>query len=260
MFKKVLASATLVAVMTGMLGMTAFASDIPWDTNGGTSTIEGEAYGVEPTISVELPGDLAFGINPLYLDADEDGKVDPQIVTAQYTITNYSNVDVQITTKTKLTVGSDVAIIEPEDNSKFDSKSKELLAVDKKKAIWLYQLLPTAAATIKDGAGVLTVTDIAHDATKFKGDVPGNTLNATDDKEVIYKLAKFDEAKNLQPANVSGFAFSGAVDPNASFAEGDVKVTTVFTLNTLTTNQSSSLFEASDLNSKTYDATVVKLK
>ena len=54
------------------------------------------AFPVDPVIEVELPGDLAFGINPLSLDADDDGTADDQIVTSQYMITNYSNVPVLI--------------------------------------------------------------------------------------------------------------------------------------------------------------------
>ena len=76
--------------------------------------------------------------------------------------------------------------------------------------------------------------------------------------EVFFKLAKLDSTGAVKAENVSGFGFNGAVDPSSNFAEGDLKVTTVFTLNTLTTNQGTELYQGLTKNSATYDATVNK--
>lgn len=56
----------------------------------------------------------------------------------------------------------------------------------------------------------------------------------------------------------SGFQFSGAVDPNASFEEADeIKVSTKFTLNTLSPNQATNGYEKLDTD---YADSVVKVK
>lgn len=263
MFKKVLASATLVAVMTSMLGMTAFASstDLPWDTNGGKATVEGDGTPIEPTIEVALPGDLSFGINPLRLDADEDGTADKQIVLMDYTITNRSNVDMLVTAKTKATVDTSVDLLAAVDKDSFDELSKELnpSATAGKKAIWLVQLLPTGATTFTDGVPALDVTALKDDGTDDSTTTMGKTLTASDN-EVMFKLAKYDfEKDELVAGNVSGFVFAGAVDPGAAFAEGDVKVTTVFELKTLTKNQFDNSYVTDELDKdNAFDATVVK--
>lgn len=268
MFKKVLASATLVAVMTSMLGMTAFASapaTPEWDTNGGKATVEGDGVAVEPIIQVELPGDLSFGINPLRLDADEDGTADQQIVRVDYTITNYSNVDVLVTAETKATVGDKVELLDVKVAADaYDANSDELLpsTTPGNKAMWLVQLLPTKDATITDGVGVLGLTDLNYDGADIDTTIKGYSIKATAN-EVNFKLEKFDyKTETLKPSNVSGFAFSGAVDPDATFVEGDVKVSTVFTLKTLTDKQSTGSYELVDdpSGSAKFGATVVQEK
>lgn len=272
MFKKVLASATLVAVMTSMLGMTAFAADatIPWDTNGGSQEITGDGVPVEPIIQVELPGDLSFGINPLRLDGDEDGKVDAQIVSSDYTISNYSNVDVLITAKTWVTVKDTVDLkktVTAADD--YDKISKELNPTTDKNAMWLVQLLPNAPTEFDatEGTPILKVKDLSYDGTDESTSIAGKTLGS-DDKaptEVLFKLKQFDytkeeAAQKLDAANVSGFKFAGVLDPNATFVAEDVKVTTIFTLNTLSTKQYEESYGESTINSVKLDVTVTEKK
>lgn len=272
MFKKVLASATLVAVMTSMLGMTAFAADatIPWDTNGGSQEITGDGVPVEPIIQVELPGDLSFGINPLRLDGDEDGKVDAQIVSSDYTISNYSNVDVLITAKTWVTVKDTVDLkktVTAADD--YDKISNELNPTTDKKAMWLVQLLPNEPTEFDatEGTPILKVKDLSYDGTDESTSIAGKTLGS-DDKaptEVLFKLKQFDYTKaeaeqKLAPTNVSGFKFAGVLDPNATFEAEDVKVTTIFTLNTLSTKQYEESYGESSINSVKLDVTVTEKK
>ena len=71
MLKKKLSTFLAVALAAVMLPTTFLAGES--DTNGGTAEMEWGMYGVEPIIQVELPGDMAFAVNPLYLDANEDG-------------------------------------------------------------------------------------------------------------------------------------------------------------------------------------------
>ena len=55
--KRAIAAATAMAAMSSMCAMTAFAED-EWNTNGGKSEVIGESTAYQPTIEVELPGDL----------------------------------------------------------------------------------------------------------------------------------------------------------------------------------------------------------
>ena len=264
MFKKKLLSAILSAsLVAAMLPTGVMASD--WNTNGGEATVEGGSYIVEPIIEVELPGDLTFGINPLYLDADEDGdKESTQIVSGQYIITNYSNVDVLVSAKTSLTKGADSKVSILTDTT-VDSISGELAATADVKNAFLAIMLPKAAATITDEGVTITtnIVDLATNGDSAADEIGGYVLgtDAGAATEVLFKLTKFDyTTEELAAANVSGFTFDGAVDPNATFVEGDLTVQTVFTLNTLTDDQSSGSYEPLELNSATFDSTIVQVK
>ena len=255
MVKKIVRTGLALLTVSSMFAMTAFAAegDEVWNVNKGKSTVEGDAWTVDPIIEVELPGDLAFGINPLSLDADEDGTADEQIVSGDYLITNNSNVPVLVGTKTTLIGGDNVAILA---DAEYDDQSGDLKAVDGKKAIWMVQLFPTAPATISEEGNTLNVTDLT--ATDANADVKGKCIaGSTDDKAVnaLFLLAA-NTGDTLKPECVSGFKFAGAVDPNATFEEADaIKVTTVFTLNTLSANQVANNYEVLDTG---YDTTVVK--
>lgn len=129
MVKKILATAAATAVMTSMFAATAFAAEeLPeWNTNGGQSLIEGDTYVVQPVIEVALPGELSFGINPLKLDADDDPETTTdrvQIISGEYTIANYSNVDVLVTANTKV-VGDSVQLAKAA-TAEWDTKTSEL--------------------------------------------------------------------------------------------------------------------------------------
>lgn len=256
MMKKIVAITTAAAAITSLFATSVFAADaepLPWNTNGGSMEMEGDAYTVDPVIEVELPGDLAFGINPLQLDADEDGNADAQIVSGQYPVINYSNVPVLVEASTTLEAGDKVAILADADYE----TNGDLKATDGKKAIWMAQLYPTSAATIgTEGEITLKTTDIA--ASNKNADIKGKPLGSTA-AEVKFMLAAYKDADGLKPAGVSGFKFGGAVDPNATFdAETDaIKVKTTFTLNTLSQNQVANDYETLDTG---YDTTVVKDK
>lgn len=255
MVKKIMRTGLAALTVVSMFATTAMAAD--WNENGGTSEVVGDAEIINPTIEVELPGDLAFGINPLGLDTDEDGTGEPQIITSDYIITNYSNIPVLVKASTKLTAAtsSNVQILtdaDYEDNG-------DLKATADKKAIWLAQLYPTSAATTTADGAKLNVTDIT--AKQTQADIKGKTITGTD-TDMLFKLAAYAETTTgsgiTKPECVSGFKFGGAVDPNATFVpEDEIKVTTTFTLNTLSKNQADQNYETFDTG---YDATVVKVK
>ena len=235
------------ALITSMFATTAFADETKaWNTDGGSLTVEGASTTVEATLEVELPTDLSFGINPLKLDVSEDSSKPnkKQIVGADYLITNYSNVDVLVKASTKVTAESTVDL---KTAGAYDDKSFELSPTKDKKAVLLIQALATAITVGTDESVTTTYGDFtasaaaSNDATSVNGKA-GAILGAGD-TDILFKLAKNDGT--LKSANIGAFTFDGSVDPNAAFTDGDVKVTTVFTMSTLTDNQSTNSYEAS---------------
>lgn len=245
--RRLMATAMTAALITSMFATTAFADETKaWNTDGGSLTVEGASTTVEATLEVELPTDLSFGINPLKLDVSEDSSKPnkKQIVGADYLITNYSNVDVLVKASTKVTAESTVDL---KTAGAYDDKSFELSPTKDKKTVLLIQALATAITVGTDESVTTTYGDFtasaaaSNDATSVNGKA-GAILGAGD-TDILFKLAKNDGT--LKSANIGAFTFDGSVDPNAAFTDGDVKVTTVFTMSTLTDNQSTNSYEAS---------------
>lgn len=241
-----LAAATLVvsSSMTAFAGSPTAAPE--WGQNGGQSTVTGDSYTVQPVIEVELPAELTFGVNPMKLDADGDATTtgdNTQILSTDYLIVNYSNVPVEIKTETKATVNTveEAAGADPIDfvvapaAANWDSATKELKNDTSKRSVLLIQQLPTAAATVTGETPTLGVTkpvwgtDVPA-AADIQGQMIGTTAN-----EVYFLLTANNGT--LAAGNVSGFTFSGAVNPNTQFYDGEITVSTVFTCNIVTTEQ-----------------------
>lgn len=246
--RRLMATAMTAALITSMFATTAFADETKaWNTDGGSLTIEGASTTVEATLEVELPTDLSFGINPLKLDVSEDSSKPnkKQIVGADYRITNYSNVDVLVKASTKVTAESTVDL---KTAGAYDSTSLELSATKDKKSVLLIQALATAITVGTDGSVAATYGDFtaaaaaSNDATSVNG--KAGAILGTGDTDILFKLAKNDGT--LKSTNIGAFTFDGSVDPNAAFTDGDVKVTTVFTMSALTDSQAEKSYEQSN--------------
>lgn len=236
--KKVIATATTAALVTGMFAGTAMAAE--WNENGGSQTVEGVSTAVQPTISVELPGDLAFGINPLKLDADGDQKTDGQIVATSYGIVNYSNVPVLVNAKTSAQAGTGVNL---KTSITYDQHTSELKPdADTNKDVFLLQVFPkTGGVAYSNDTGV-TITGNAIDKSDSGVKNEDTAKNAgalvlkAGANSVDFKLAALED-DTVKAANASGFTFDGVVNPNATFADGDVTVSTVFALSVISQKQ-----------------------
>lgn len=247
--KKVIATATTAALVTGMFAGTAMAAE--WNENGGSQTVEGVSTAVQPTISVELPGDLAFGINPLKLDADGDQKADGQIVATSYGIVNYSNVPVLVNAKTSAKAGTGVNL---KTSITYDQHTSELKpTADTDKDVFLLQVFPkTGGVAYSNDTGV-TITGNA--ITKSDSGVnnedtakaAGALVLKDGENSVDFRLAAL-EGDTVKATNASGFTFDGVVNPNATFADGDVTVSTVFTLSVISQKQYDNGYKADKTN------------
>lgn len=260
MRKKIMRTGIAVLTVSSIFTMTAFAAEgDTWNENGARTTIEGTAYTVDPIIEVELPGELTFGINPLSLDADEDGTEDSQIISGEYLIVNNSNVPVLVGTTTKLGGGSNVEIKTALATGDLDAKTKDLTSSDGKKAIWMALLLPTtASAATEDGYTLGKITAPAAGTVPSTSTLKGKVIGSTDDDaaSVLFELAA-NTGETIKPECISGFKFAGFVDPTKTYEEADeIKVTTVFTLNTLSANQVANSYKTPT----GYDKTIVEPK
>lgn len=269
--KKVIATATAMATMSSVFAMTAFAED-EWNTNGGKSEVIGESTAYQPTIEVELPGDLTFGINPLKLNVSEDpdNAVRDQIISGEYYVSNVSNVPVAVRTTTYVVASGDVDLKKVSDlgtaGNIWDGNKELKPAADKKKAIWLTQLYPSKIESAEEGY-TMTVENLKP-GTSTVATVKGDTLAVSTDNagagiayQPIFVLGAYNEEAPL--TSVGGFKFDGAVDPNAVFVEEDITIKAVFELKALTTGQVSDLFEgykAQNNTTATFYSTIKKLK
>lgn len=255
--KKLIASATTAVLVTGMLAGTAMADEL--NENGATQTVTGESSAVQPIISVELPGDLTFAINPLRLDANDDGTKDEQIVATSYGIVNYSNVPVLVNAKTKAVAANNTNLLGTATVA-YDTNTSELTSADGAKDVLLIQAFPVATSGVAWSNDTVTITSDKFEkiadasAAKAKG---GLILSGTEN-DVNFKLNAV--SANGEPAadGVSGFTFVGAVNPNATFDDGDITVSTTFTLTTLTADQYQNGYKATTDLTGVHTSIVVK--
>ncbi len=234
--KKLIASATTAVLVTGMLAGTAMADEL--NENGATQTVTGESSAVQPIISVELPGDLTFAINPLRLDANDDGTKDEQIVATSYGIVNYSNVPVLVNAKTKAVAANNTNLLGTA-TVNYDANTDELTSAAGTKDVLLIQAFPSATDGVAWSNDAVTVKaqEFKKIADAAGAKAKGGLILSGSENDVNFKLNAV--SANGEPAadGVSGFTFVGAVNPNATFDDGDITVSTTFTLTTLTADQ-----------------------
>jgi hypothetical protein len=268
--RKIFAVMTAAAMMTTMFGTTVFGASL--DNTTTTTTIEGSSYSVEPIIAVELPGDLAFGINPLSVDADGDTATTAdkvQVVSSDYTVINYSQVPVAVQTSVTAdkATGSKVNFVTAPATSNYDTVSKDLKSADDQKDIVLAMAFPaaTSGVTVNAEGTEATLTTLTYTAKAIDTDLKkGAKILGGTAQTSIFQLTAFDySTEKLVATNVSGFRLIGAVDPTQTFDEGEVTVKATFAVRALTANEadsSSGIFEADNTDSLSVDASVVKFK
>lgn len=260
-FKKFISTAMVAALAAGTFVMPVSAAE--WNTNGGTETVEGTGWVQEPVIDVELPGDLAFGINPLMMTVEDPAKPETtttaQILSADYFVYNWSDVAVAVEAKTTVEAGGDVELVATLAANLWENGALKASSTENKKAAWL-ALMPAKTITFANDVYTMTVGTVA--AGNASTDIEGNTLKATDPTTpIVFVLDAFKAGEEVK--SVGGFKFAGAVDANAAFVEGDLKVKTVFKLSTITEAQKGAKYEAyksAEKSSTTFFSTVMQAR
>lgn len=234
MKKKLLATAASVAALSTMLVVPAVAGLYSED-----ETFEATGVGsvVSPVISVVLPADLSFGINPLSLDADGDDKSDAQIIATDFTMMNMSTVPVAVNAATSATAGAATLT----NSAVFNQLSNEMMCDTASPEVFLLQVLPTELA-YDTNTGVISATNNALDKENRLTDckitdtataLSASTIILTDVAEnVTFKLDKSTDG-SIDVLDCASFSLAGAVDPNSVFVDGDLTVKTVFSLDVI---------------------------
>lgn len=237
------AAAAVMAMTANTLAVPVSATTTPeWNSNGGQSSVHGDAEVYEASIEVELPGEIVFGVNPMKLNVSEDpdNPETSQILSGSYLITNFSEVPVDVSVSTVIKANDKLSVVTGSGTSwtavTWDTTNpKELKTVDGKKAVLLVQKYPQTI----DNDGNMTIEKQVFSGESsgakpnaLKGDILSTSAPA---KPVSFVLNAFDESKANE--SMGGFEFDGAVDPKASFTEDDIVLESTFTMSILTDAQ-----------------------
>lgn len=259
--KRMLAT-TMAATM--MLSVTAQAAEaIEWNNDNGESVVVGESTVVQPVLEVALPGDLAFTLDPLYIEGDK------QVVGGDYNVINYGNVDVKVTVNPSVIENEVLSVVDSTPALTTDTKKyADLASVSDKKAVYLTAIPADKATDILDAnedgvyefAYTANTGDVGRAASAGTGEefkIGAATAGAATGFQVIlaaeaadtkgtvdfaFDLKKYTEAENgiLDSANVasiSSFTIGGAVDPTVTYEDGDVNIQAVYTMEVLTADE-----------------------
>ena len=144
--KRMLAT-TMAAAMMLSTTMQASASEaIEWNNDNGESVVTGEGIVVQPILEVALPGDLAFTLDPLYIENKQ------QVGGGDYNVINYGNVDVKVTVNPSVVKNDGVVSVVSTAPALTTDKLryKDLTPVSGKKAVYLTAIPADKASTIVD--------------------------------------------------------------------------------------------------------------
>lgn len=246
-------------VLTVSMATCAFAADADaeWNSDTGVDIRVADTSVRQPVMEVQLPGDLAFQVDPLLIENDA------QITGGDYNVVNLGDTAVLVNVQPQINLG-DGSEIEVKDTATLDAKTNtytDLTSTDGKKAVYMIAIAADPETTLKDGNkdGVYeftykadatnigmtenTVTEAASTVTYAKGDatdapvVLGSAASA--DKSFSFELeaATYTDDALTSAGSVSSFTLVGAVDPHKTYAEGEVAVKATYKMTLQTKNE-----------------------
>lgn len=246
-------------VLTVSMATCAFAADADaeWNSDTGVDIRVADTSVRQPVMEVQLPGDLAFQVDPLLIENDA------QITGGDYNVVNLGDTAVLVNVQPQINLG-DGSEIEVKDTATLDAKTNtyaDLTSTDGKKAVYMIAIAADKAAALKDGNkdGVYeftykanatnigmtenTVTETTSTVTYAKGDVTdapvvlGSAPSA--DKSFSFELeaATYTDDALTSAGSVSSFTLVGAVDPHKTYAEGEVAVKATYKMTLQTKNE-----------------------
>lgn len=248
-------------VLTVSMATCAFAADADaeWNSDTGVDIRVADTSVRQPVMEVQLPGDLAFQVDPLLIENDA------QITGGDYNVVNLGDTAVLVNVQPQINLG-DGSEIEVKDTATLDAKTNtyaDLTSTSNKKAVYMIAIAADQTGTLTDGNkdGVYeftykadatnigmttnTVTETTSTVTYAKGEaatgapvVLGSTPSP--DKSFSFELeaATYNTDDVLTSAgSVSSFTLVGAVDPHKTYAEGEVAVKATYKMTLQTKNE-----------------------
>lgn len=212
---KRLISAALTVVMSLALAVPAFAAADPLNPSVAiTSTTQ------MPTINMVLPTSPAIVLNPYKLKVTIGSLKDQtdQIVSPIMSVTNLSDVDMQIAVGASVKLGGEAAL----------NSSTAVAETDKKVMLTLKGEIGDKAGTFKDGGTPVTKTLASTDATTpddFSADFAYATVPAANASKNV--LAAAVNGKVAATGGVFNFQFTGDASKKASWTAKDTVTPTV---------------------------------
>lgn len=219
---------TLVCAMT--LPSAVFASTAP-SISGNTpgsavssnsANISGNGVVDQSTYNLMLPSDLDFAIDRF--EVNEAG----QIYGVDYPIVNASNFPVKV--DLAVTVSSNVADFVSANDLKLSSTSAN-------HAIYMAAYVPDRIAVDSVSAGAVSSNTVSGNYTSVSDNVVF-ALDSAEPTTFSFKLDKLADisSSNLSVSNCATFTWTGAVNSQTEWADGDVSVDGAFTFYGLAKN------------------------
>lgn len=255
--KNLLAASASIAALATMLVVPAVADE----TETGT-VVEGTNSVITAEIDVTLPAELPFGINPLKLDADGDTETTPndnvQIIASDFLFYNNGQTPVIVTTETKAAKTENSTGKATITNAAVYNEASGEMEVSMDAAeLFLLQAFPERMYVSGDletvtteSAAVTNLLSITNEATAVTN---GACVVSTGANKVYYALDKLSSSGLYEVKNVGSFSFTGAVDPQATFEEGEFTVSTVFNLDIISDAQYEKNWEKTSEYGHVYD-------
>lgn len=247
-------------VLTVSMATCAFAADADaeWNSDTGVDIRVADTSVRQPVMEVQLPGDLAFQVDPLLIENDA------QITGGDYNVVNLGDTAVLVNVQPQINLG-DGSEIEVKDTATLDAKTNtytDLTSTDGKKAVYMIAIAADPETTLKDGNkdGVYeftykadatnigmtenTVTEAASTVKYAKGEaataapvVLGDAPSEGKSFSFELEAATYTDDALTSAGSVSSFTLVGAVDPHKTYAEGEVAVKATYKMTLQTKNE-----------------------
>ena len=258
--KKIMAF-IMSTVLTVSMATCAFAADADaeWNSDTGVDIRVANTSVRQPVMEVQLPGDLAFQVDPLLIEKDA------QITGGDYNVVNLGDTAVLVNVQPQINLG-DGSEIEVKNTAELDAKTNtytDLTSTTGKKAVYMTAIAADKATALKDGNkdGVYeftykandtnigmtenTVTEAASTVKYAKGEAATDAPVVLESAASAAKSFSFElEAATYNTdgalssvGSVSSFTLVGAVDPHKTYAEGEVAVKATYKMTLQTKNE-----------------------
>ena len=249
---------TVLTVSMATCAFAADAADAEWNSDAGVDIRVADTSVRQPVMEVQLPGDLAFQVDPLLIENDA------QITGGDYNVVNLGDTAVLVNVQPQINLG-DGSEIEVKETATVNDETNtyvDLTSSDGKKAVYMIAIAADKAADLTDGnkdgvyeftykanatnigMTVNTVTETTSTVTYAKGDATDAPVvlgsAASKDKSFSFELeaATYGTDDALTSVgSVSSFTLVGAVDPHKTYAEGEVAVKAIYTMTLQTKNE-----------------------